>query len=153
MGLYVSNCLEWRRIHPFMRLNPPPLQVWGRIYRYAHQFNRLETIEAKEEIDSEFHANWQSRLRYNMEQLDKTDSLLQRYSSAEHLRITKILKRLVREKFTTGLVHEDLCPRLVTSKAELTIILTTPLYTFGVCRLLLSFLYIVTQGSVTCCGK
>lgn len=89
------------------------LSIWYKLGQYAYLFHKTKRIKVAEVEANEFHPNWRSRLNYNIDQLNKNDSLVQNktISEAEHKEILNILNQLRGKQFEEGLVHGDLCPR------------------------------------------
>lgn len=89
--------------------------IWKELGKYAAQFQHIDRIELEELEKAAFHRDWQSRLWYNLEQLDSKDSLLRNgvFSQAEQQRAKIKLSSLESKDFQMGLVHGDLCPRNV----------------------------------------
>ncbi len=89
--------------------------IWENLGRYAAVFQQIKKIEDEKVNENEFHDNWQSRLRYNLNELHENDSLLKKkiLSRDEQMMAIKAFASLKTKQFTVGLVHGDLCPRNV----------------------------------------
>ena len=89
--------------------------IWQKLGEYASIFQSIPQIEEVEVAEAEFHADWKSRLDYNLKELNEADSLLRDniLTKLEHNKAKSILKTLQTTTFKTGLVHGDLCPRNV----------------------------------------
>lgn len=96
------------------------MQIWERLGNYAAIYQQIEQIEDKEVQKSLFHKDWNSRLQYNLEELNDNDSLLANhtFSKKEQQKAKSILLKLQSKDFKSGLVHGDLCPRNVMVKDE-----------------------------------
>ena len=101
-GINGSNCTASQKI-----------LIWKNLGQFACKFHQVKKIEVPQVELNEFHANWKSKLKYNIEQLDKNDSLLERrvFTKLEHEKVKDILNKLLINNFEEGLVHGDLCPR------------------------------------------
>jgi len=90
-------------------------KIWNLLGVYASKFHQIKRIENKEVEEQEFHDSWKSRLKYNLEQLNKEDSLLKNgiLNPDEHSRAKEELSKLIGKEFKTGLIHGDLCPKNV----------------------------------------
>ncbi len=99
--------------------------IWKKLGQFAYKFHQIKKIEVPQVELNEFHANWKSRLKYNIEQLDKNDSLLDRevFTKFEHEKVKTILDQLIGKKFEEGLVHGDLCPRNTVYNNKITALL------------------------------
>jgi len=88
-------------------------KIWNSLGIYASKFHQIKRIENKQVEDQEFHESWKSRLKYNLEQLNKEDSLLKNgiLNSDEQSKAKMELSKLIGKEFKTGLIHGDLCPR------------------------------------------
>ena len=89
--------------------------IWKTLGQYAkinHQINRIKDREVEE---NEFHKDWKSRLQYNLDELNKNDSLLKNktFSQLEQKLAKSKLTNLKSKNFKVGLTHGDLCPRNV----------------------------------------
>ena len=49
--------------------------IWKILGQYAKKFHKIETVENKLVREQLFHRSWKSRLRYNLNELNKEDSL------------------------------------------------------------------------------
>ena len=89
--------------------------IWFKLGEFARTYNKINRIRVEEVNRLEFHKNWKSRLRYNIEQLNIEDKLLKNgvLSLSEHERSKMILRNLETKEFTEGLVHADLGPKNV----------------------------------------
>ncbi len=93
-----------------------PLAEKNKLYyslgRYAAIYQDIESIDCLEVKQEEFHADWRSRLSYNLGKLNWEDKLLQSnvINKKEQDQIKEILKELNTKQFNTGLVHGDLTP-------------------------------------------
>ena len=87
--------------------------IWKKLGNYAKVFHQIQRIEDEAVEANEFHKNWKARLEYNINELNKNDSLLKGgiLNKKEHEKAKEILIHLREKKFKTGLVHGDLCPR------------------------------------------
>ncbi|MFK7949064.1 MAG: aminoglycoside phosphotransferase family protein [Saprospiraceae bacterium] len=101
------------------------LKIWEDLGRYASKFHQVKRIEVTAVEENEFHKNWQSKLQYNLNELNEKDSLLDHkiLTQVEHNSITAILSTLKNKVFQVGLVHGDLCPRNVIWNEEITYLL------------------------------
>ena len=99
--------------------------IWKNLGEYARKFHSIKRIEVPQVNTNEFHANWKSRLNYNIEQLVHDDTLLEKnvFSQLEHEKMKNILKQLANKKFVEGLVHGDLTPRNTIFKNQITTLL------------------------------
>jgi tRNA A-37 threonylcarbamoyl transferase component Bud32 len=90
-------------------------KIWEKLGSYVAIFQQIERIEDEEVEKNEFHKNWKSRLRYNLNELNEEDSLLKMkvFSKVEHKAIRIALSSFESIDFNVGLVHGDLCPRNV----------------------------------------
>ena len=90
-------------------------QIWEKLGTYCAQYQQIGEIDEAEVKSAEFHKDWKSRLHYNLEELNESDSLLTEkiLSKKEHDWAREVLKTLEQKAFRTGLVHGDLCPRNV----------------------------------------
>jgi aminoglycoside phosphotransferase (APT) family kinase protein len=98
--------------------NCSPLEkqyIWTKLGEYAAQYHRIQHIEEKEVQEAAFHKNWQSRLRYNLQELNDDDSLLRAeiLTKQEQKLAKEALNDLAGKEFRSGLVHGDLSPRNV----------------------------------------
>lgn len=89
------------------------LKIWYELGRYVKKFHEVNRIEVAEFEQKEFNKNWESRLRYNLQELTSEDSLLKikLFHVEEHTNIKQLLVKLNGRKLKEGLVHGDLCPR------------------------------------------
>ena len=96
--------------------------IWKCLGKYAKKYHQIKRIENKAVAQNEFHKNWKSRLDYNIQELNKQDSLLKNniLTTKEQQHSRTVLKRLKDRAFEVGLVHGDLCPRnVIWSKDEI----------------------------------
>ena len=94
--------------------------IWYKLGVYVKQYQKVKRIKVKQFEENEFHDNWESRLKYNINELDEEDSLLKNniLSKEEQKKsITKLLE-LKGKGLKEGLVHGDLCPRNVILSKE-----------------------------------
>jgi len=91
------------------------MRIWKSLGKYSLKYSQIKQIEIPELIASEFHANWKSRLEYNIEKLNTEDSLLTNkvFSLREHVEIRRTLISLRGREYKVGLIHGDLSPRNV----------------------------------------
>ena len=89
--------------------------IWQKLGHYAALFQMINRIENKEVEKNEFHKSWESRLIYNLEQLNDSDSLLTLnfLTRGEQKKSCEVLASLRSCDFQVGLVHGDLSPRNV----------------------------------------
>ncbi|MEL6626180.1 MAG: phosphotransferase [Bacteroidota bacterium] len=89
--------------------------IWEKLGEYCAQYQQIQEIDEAEVKSAAFHKDWKSRLHYNLEELNESDSLLTEkiLTKKEHDWAREILKTLDRKAFRMGLVHGDLCPRNV----------------------------------------
>lgn len=91
------------------------IKIWNDLGKYAFKYHQIERIEIPEIEANEFHKSWQGKLRYNINELNKEDSLLEKeiLTAQEQQQIKKILSSIIDKTFKIGLVHGDLSPRNV----------------------------------------
>ncbi|MFK7904805.1 MAG: aminoglycoside phosphotransferase family protein [Chitinophagales bacterium] len=89
------------------------IRIWEQLGNYASKYQQIPRINVPEIEANEFHKTWKHRLKYNIEELNPNDSLLQSgvLKENEQTEIKSILTTLLDRDFKTGLVHGDLCPR------------------------------------------
>ncbi|MGB1241875.1 MAG: aminoglycoside phosphotransferase family protein, partial [Chitinophagales bacterium] len=89
------------------------MKIWGQLGNYAARYQEIPRINVPEIEAKEFHETWKHRLKYNIDELNPKDSLLQMgvLKEKEQAEIKEILTSLLGRNFKTGLVHGDLCPR------------------------------------------
>lgn len=89
------------------------ISIWKNLGRFAKKFHAIKQIDELKIRTDEFHANWLSKLEYNIGQLSPNDSLIKRkvFNKDEHEASLGYLKKLKKVKFKQGLIHGDLCPR------------------------------------------
>jgi len=90
-------------------------KIWLELGKYASKFHKIKCIEDLEIEKATFHKDWKSRVKYNLQELNKNDSLLKEgiLTESEQNRAKEVLRTLESKEFTMGLVHGDLCPRNV----------------------------------------
>lgn len=95
-------------------------RIWFELGRYAAKFQKIKRIEDQEFEKTAFHKDWKARLKYNIAELNKADSLIKEgvLNEAEQNKAKEILRTLETKEFETGLVHGDLCPRNVIVNQE-----------------------------------
>ncbi len=89
------------------------MKIWEQLGIYASKYQKIPRIDVPEIEASEFHKTWKHRLKYNINELNPIDSLLQTgvLQEKEQIAIKEILTTLLDREFEVGLVHGDLCPR------------------------------------------
>lgn len=90
-------------------------KIWEKLGNYAGIFQQVKRIEEKEVEENEFHKSWNSRLEYNLGELNEEDSLVKKkiFTAVEHNKMRMALSSIEAMDFKVGLVHGDLCPRNV----------------------------------------
>ena len=85
-------------------------KIWKKLGTYAAKFHQIKQIGDSEVTQANFHKDWKSRLRYNLEELNEADSLLAKkiFSHAEQKSAKAALANLESKDFKMGLVHGDL---------------------------------------------
>ena len=101
------------------------LSIWRRLGEYASKFHDVKRIDELKISTDEFHPNWKGKLEYNIAQLNKYDSLLQKevFKKDEHKLCRALLDELKERDFSTGLIHADLSPRNVIVYDETVVLL------------------------------
>ena len=91
------------------------ISIWKSLGNYAAKYQNIQRIAVEEVEEAEFHANWQSKIDYNIQQLNEADSLLKKgyISREEQKSIRQILSSLKSREFKLGLIHGDLRPENV----------------------------------------
>jgi len=90
-------------------------EIWGKLGGYASKFQRIKQIGRDRSLGKEFHKNWESKLSYNLSQLNENDSLIVKgkMTAQEQTKAKKWMCELKGKKYKIGLVNGDLCPRNV----------------------------------------
>ena len=101
-GINGSKCSEKEKIN-----------IWKFLGTCASKYHKIKAIELPEVKAAEFHNSWQSKLDYNINQLDPEDSLLTNdlFNLQEHNELKQILISMKDNTYEVGLIHGDLSPR------------------------------------------
>ncbi|MEO1654611.1 MAG: aminoglycoside phosphotransferase family protein, partial [Bacteroidota bacterium] len=95
-------------------------QIWAQLGKYATRYQQIHQAEDPQIDFILRHRDWQARLLYNLEELNQTDSLLEKqiFTPEEHSFAQASLASLLDRKLEMGLVHGDLCPRNVVVEGD-----------------------------------
>jgi fructosamine-3-kinase len=95
--------------------------IWKNLGSYAKKFHAIKKIDTLKVETDEFHSSWSNKLEYNIIELSKNKSLIERgvFSEKQNEFSIQVLKQLKNTAFNQGLIHGDLCPRNVIFEKDL----------------------------------